>query len=88
MCFVARGVRSRMLHLGLSTNCNVPSHPLCGGCRKDQTLTAGKTAPVMANYDVVKQSDGILNDIHADGAAVHAVPYPHLGLSSCVDCDS
>ena len=88
MHFAVHGACFTMLHLGLSTNCNVPSHLLCGGRRKDQTLPTGKTAPVMANYDVVKQSDVILNDVCANGAAVHAIPYSHLCLSSCVDHNS
>ena len=54
---------------------------------KARHLLAGKTAPVVANYDVIEENNVIHGHMHADGAAVHAVPYPHLCFFRCMDCD-
>ena len=45
---------------------------------KARHLPAAKTAPVVANYDVINENDVIQGHMHTDGAAINAVPYPPL----------
>ena len=36
---------------------------------------------------MIEENGVTLDHVHADGAAIHAVPYPHLCLLRCVDHD-
>ena len=79
--FVVCGACFTVLHLGLSTACSVPFHLLCGDHHEGQALPTGKTAPVVANYDVIDENDVIQGHMCTDGAAINVVPYPTFASS-------